>query len=68
MEVLKVITTFPALAATGKPKVLLILDDALLERIDDYRYDNRIPSRNEAMRQLLKESLEMYEKEKEGSK
>ena len=47
--------------ATDKPKVLLILDDELLERIDDYRYGNRIPSRNEAIRRLIIESIEKYE-------
>ncbi len=29
---------------SNKPKVLLILDEDLLERIDDYRYENRIPA------------------------
>lgn len=47
-----------------KPKVLLILDEDLLERIDDYRYENRIPARNEAIRRLIEESLERYKKKK----
>jgi metal-responsive CopG/Arc/MetJ family transcriptional regulator len=51
--------------ATDKPKVLLILDDDLLERIDDYRYENRIPSRNKAIRILIDESLKAYECKKE---
>ena len=50
--------------ATDKRKVLLILDDELLERIDDYRYGNRVPSRNEAIRRLITESLGQYEKNK----
>ena len=45
-----------------KPKILLIVDDYLIERIDDYRYDNRIPTRSEAMRRLIEESLKKYEK------
>ena len=49
---------------TDKPKVLLILDEDLLERIDTYRYENRIPARNEAMRRLIDESLKRYEKKK----
>ena len=53
--------------ATDKPKVLLILDDDLLKRIDDYRYENRIPARNEAIRRLIDASLSLYEDEKEGS-
>ena len=51
---------------TDKPKVLLILDEDLLERIDDYRYENRIPARNEAIRRLISQSLERYEKNKTG--
>ena len=47
---------------TNKPKVLLILDKELLNRIDDYRYENRIPARNEAIRRLIDESLKRYEK------
>ncbi len=49
---------------TEKPKILLIVDEELLERIDDYRYENRIPARNEAIRRLIVESLEKYEKTK----
>jgi metal-responsive CopG/Arc/MetJ family transcriptional regulator len=48
--------------ASDKPKVLLILDKDLLKRIDDYRYENRIPARNEAIRRLLDEALKKYEK------
>jgi metal-responsive CopG/Arc/MetJ family transcriptional regulator len=50
--------------ATDKPKVLLILDNDLLKQIDDYRYENRIPARNEAIRRLLKNALQKYETEK----
>ena len=52
---------------TDKPKILLILDEDLLERIDDYRYENRIPARNEAIRRLIDESLQRYEKKKDIS-
>ncbi len=50
--------------ASDKPKVLLILDKDLLKRIDDYRYENRIPARNEAIRRLLDEALKTYEKKR----
>jgi metal-responsive CopG/Arc/MetJ family transcriptional regulator len=50
------------LTVTDKPKVLLILDEDLLKRIDDYRYEKRIPPRNEAIRRLLDEALKKYEK------
>jgi metal-responsive CopG/Arc/MetJ family transcriptional regulator len=45
-----------------KPKILLTVDDDLLERIDDFRFENRINSRSEAVRRLIKESLKKYER------
>jgi metal-responsive CopG/Arc/MetJ family transcriptional regulator len=42
---------------TEKPKIIFVADDDLLERLDDYRYENRIPSRSEAIRKLLNEAL-----------
>ena len=45
---------------TKKPQILLTLDNDLLERIDDYRYGNRIPTRSEAVRRLIAESLERW--------
>ncbi|MGD9310182.1 MAG: hypothetical protein PVG51_13640 [Desulfosarcina sp.] len=47
---------------TRKPQILLTLDDELLERIEDYRYSNRIPARSEAVRRLIDESLKRWEK------
>ena len=45
-----------------KPKILLIVDEDLLERIDDFRFENRINTRSEAIRRLIKETLNKYEK------
>jgi len=39
--------------------VNLILDDALLQRVDDYRFAKRIKSRLEALRLLLEKGLEV---------
>ena len=36
-----------------KPKILLIVDENLLERIDDFRFENRINTRSEAIRRLI---------------
>ena len=47
---------------SNKPKILLIVDDELLKQIDDYRYENRIPSRSGAIRRLLEIALKKYEK------
>ena len=48
--------------ATDKPRILLTVEEDLLERIDDYRYENRIPARSEAIRRLIEEALKQYEK------
>ncbi len=49
---------------TDKPRILLTVDEDLLERIDDYRFENRVNSRSEAIRQLLDKALKDYEKTK----
>ncbi len=48
--------------ATQRPQILLTLDDNLLKRIDDYRYENRIPARSEAVRRLIEVGLKKQEK------
>ena len=50
------------LMPTKKPRILLTVDDKLIKRIDDFRFENRINSRSEAIRKLIKESLKKYEK------
>ena len=47
---------------TEKPKIIFVADDDLLKRLDDFRFDNRINSRSEAIRRLIDESLKKYEK------
>lgn len=44
-------------------KLQLLLTDSELEEIDDYRYGNRVPSRSEAVRILLEQSLERWRQE-----
>jgi metal-responsive CopG/Arc/MetJ family transcriptional regulator len=48
--------------ATQKPQILLTLDEDLFERIEDFRYENRIPARSEAVRQLIEVGLKKQEK------
>jgi hypothetical protein len=56
-------------AMPTKKDILCFPADAdLLKRIDDYRYENRIPSRSEAMRRLLEEGLQAQEKKGSRSK
>ena len=50
--------------ATDKPRILLTVEEDLLERIDDYRYENRIPARSAAIRRLIEEALKKYETKK----
>lgn len=47
---------------TEKPKIIFVADNELIERLDDYRYENRIPSRSEAIRRLLDEALKKNDK------
>jgi len=44
---------------TQKPKILITLEDNLITRIDDFRFENRIPSRSEAIRRLIEEGLKV---------
>jgi len=43
---------------TKNPTITMIFPDELLEKVEDYRYENRIPSRTEAIRQLIEMGLE----------
>lgn len=52
---------------TLKPRYTIIVDEELLEKIDDFRFENRYPNRNAATIALIRlglESLERAEKEK----
>lgn len=47
---------------TKKDILCFPADADLLKRIDDYRYEKRIPSRSEAMRRLIEEGLRLQER------
>ncbi|MGA3209198.1 MAG: hypothetical protein ABSE05_15425 [Syntrophales bacterium] len=47
---------------TEKPKIILVMENDLLSRIDDFRFENRINSRSEAVRKLIEEGLKKSEK------
>lgn len=49
---------------TQKPIIPIAMDDDLVKRIDDYRrtIEGSIPSRSEAIRRLIEDSLSRYEK------
>lgn len=39
-------------------RIITPMPRALVDAIDDYRFSNRIPSRSEAIRKLVKEALD----------
>jgi metal-responsive CopG/Arc/MetJ family transcriptional regulator len=45
---------------TEKPKIILVMEEDLLTRIDDFRFENRINSRSEAIRRLIDEGLKAH--------
>lgn len=47
---------------TEKPILNFAVDKELLKRLDDFRFENRINTRSEAIRRLLEEALKKYEK------
>ena len=49
---------------TEMPKITFIADEDLEKRIDDFRFNNRVKNRSEAIRQLIEKGLRQYEKEK----
>lgn len=52
---------------TEKPRYTVIVDDELLKRIDDFRFENRYPSRSAATLDLIRLGLEeLKRQEKEG--
>ena len=43
---------------TEKPRYTIIVDDDLLRQIDDFRFENRFPSRSAATQELIRRGLE----------
>lgn len=48
---------------TKKDILNFAVDKDLMERLDDFRFENRIKTMSEAIRRLLDESLKKYEKQ-----
>ncbi len=54
---------------TNKPRYTVIVDEELLKEIDDFRFENRYPSRSAATLELIRIGIEALEKEqKEAQK
>lgn len=50
---------------TEKNIINFAVEEDLLKRLDDYRFENRINTRSEAIRRLLEEALKKYKKKSE---
>ena len=48
---------------TQKPILNFAADEKLLKRINDFRFENRIETRSEAIRTLIEEGLKVFEKQ-----
>lgn len=49
---------------TKKPIISVVLDEDMLEKVDDYRFENRISSRSKALNELIKKGIISLEEEK----
>jgi metal-responsive CopG/Arc/MetJ family transcriptional regulator len=52
---------------TKKPRYTIIVDEDLLIQIDDFRFENRFPSRSAATLELIRLGIEQLKKEQELS-
>jgi len=53
---------------TEKPRYTIIVDDELLKKIDDFRFENRYPSRSSATLELIRIGMEALEKQQAEQK
>jgi len=51
---------------TKKPIISVVLDDETLKRVEDFQFENRIPSRSKALNELIKIGIKQMEEEKQG--
>lgn len=49
--------------ATEKPRFTVIVDDELFQAIEDFRYENRYPSRSAAALELIRRGIEQIKAE-----
>ncbi len=50
---------------TGKPRYTITLDEEMLKKIDDFRFENRFPNRTQATLELIRIGMETLEKKKQ---
>ena len=47
---------------TSKPRFTIVIDEELLKKIDDFRFENRYPSRSAAALELIRLGIESLNK------
>lgn len=51
---------------TQKPRYTVVVDEDLLRQIDDFRFENRFPSRSAATLELIRMGIQQLEREKQS--
>lgn len=54
--------------ATEKPRYTVIVDEDLLRQIDDFRFENRYPSRSAATIELIRRGIDQIQREQTEGK
>ena len=54
--------------ATEKPRYTVIVDEDLLRQIDDFRFENRYPSRSAATIELIRRGIDQIRREQAEGK
>lgn len=49
---------------TDKPRFTITVDDELFKRLEDYRFENRCSNRTKTVIELIRQSLDQYDKKK----
>ena len=47
---------------TDKPRFTIIIDEELLKRLEDYRFEHRCPNRTQAVLELMRKGLDVSDK------
>ena len=53
---------------TEKPRITVVVDDDMMQQIEDFRFENRFPSRSAAMVELIRLGIEQIKKEQAEKK
>lgn len=53
---------------TQKPRFSVAIDDDLLKSVDDYKFDNRLKSQNQAINDLVRAGLAELQRQKDQGK